>query len=136
MRQLSILFLLLSSLCWSAAGHADAALKSRLQLDMDQARRVDQIQAEHRKSFAARRGDFNRESRALRRARLANDSAEITRLTATTEALRAELKQDRDSEDAKIAALLSAEQLVLFDDYRAERSQMAGSSRDERLFDE
>jgi Spy/CpxP family protein refolding chaperone len=134
MRHVSIL-MLLCALCWSAASHADAALKSRLQLDNDQARQVEQIQAEQRKSFAAKRGEFNRESRALRRARLASDSAEIARLTAVTEALRSELRQMRDAEDASIAALLSPEQQVWFSDYQAERRQMAGSSRDERMFD-
>ncbi len=135
MRHVSILALVLSAFCWSTATLADAPLKSRLQLDIEQARQVDQIQAEHRKSFAAKRGEFNRESRALRRARLANDSAEITRLTEVTEALRAELKQLYDSQDTRIAALLSHEQQALFDDYIEERRQMAGSSRDERLFD-
>lgn len=135
MRQFSFLLLLSSLLCGSVAAHADAALKTRLQLDIEQARQVDQIQAEHRKRFAAKRGEFNRESRALRRAELANDSAEMTRLTTVTEALRADLKQLHEDQDARIAALLSAEQQTLFDGYIAERRQMAGSSRDERLFD-
>jgi Spy/CpxP family protein refolding chaperone len=81
------------------------------------------------------RQDHNREARALRRARLANDSAEVERLTAVTEALRQQLTALRVAQDEGIVALLRPEQRPLFDDYVAERRQMVGSSRDERLFE-
>ncbi len=119
----------------SGAAIADAPLQSRLELSMDQARKVNEIQAASRRSFASRRQDFNRESRAQRRARIANDSNEVTRLDGVIEALREELRQIQQNEDDSIRAVLDARQQLAFDDYIAERRQMQGSSRDERLFD-
>jgi hypothetical protein len=114
---------------------ADAPLHSRLGLNTEQARQVNDIQAAARRSFAAKRQDFNRESRALRRARLNHDSAEMARLERVTEALREELRQMRQDEDDRIRALLDARQKQAFEAYIVERRQMHGSSRDERLFD-
>jgi Spy/CpxP family protein refolding chaperone len=71
----------------------------------------------------------------LRRARLANDTPEVERLTAVTEGLRQQLMALRVAQDERIVALLRPEQRPLFDDYVAERRQTVGSSRDERLFD-
>ena len=48
MRYALIVMLLLSSLCWSAVADADPSLKSSLQLDNEQARQVEQIDAERR----------------------------------------------------------------------------------------
>ncbi len=129
------LFLFLLALTWAATVIADAALDRRLQLDPAQARQLATIEAEYRREFASVRQDHNREARALRRARLANDSAEVERLTAVTEALRQQLTALRVAQDEGIVALLRPEQRPLFDDYVAERRQMVGSSRDERLFE-
>lgn len=128
-------FVLLLALAWAGAALADAALDRRLQLDPAQARQLATIEAEYRRDFASVRQDHNRESRALRRARLANDSAEVDRLTAVTEALRQQLRALRVAQDERIVALLRPEQRPLFDDYVAERRQMVGSSRDERLIE-
>ncbi len=127
--------LLLLSLALAAPAWADAPLDSRLALDADQARRLASIEASYRRDFAALRQEYNRESRALRRARLAGDSSEIQRLTAVTADMREQLKAMRETQDRQIAALLRPEQMALFDAYVQERRQMAGSSRDERLFD-
>lgn len=128
---------LLASLAMVSSGItlADAPLQSRLELSMDQARRVNEIQAASRRSFASKRQEFNRESRAQRRARIANDSNEVARLDGVIEALREELRQIQRNEDDNIRKLLDARQQLAFDDYIAERRQMQGSSRDERLFD-
>lgn len=93
------------------------------------------MDAEHRRAFAALRQEFNREARALRRARLAHDSSGIERLTAVTESLRGQLAAMRQAHDERIAALLRPEQVPRFEAYLAERRQMHGSARDERMFD-
>jgi Spy/CpxP family protein refolding chaperone len=128
-------FLFLLALLWAGLAMADAALDKRLGLDPAQARQLAAIEAEYRRDFASVRQDYNRESRALRRARLANDSAEVGRLTGVTEGLRQQLMALRVAQDERIVALLRPEQRPLFDHYVAERRQMVGSSRDERLFD-
>lgn len=114
---------------------ADAALSSRLGLDVAQSRSLDAIEAEYRRGFASLRQQHNRESRALRRARLAHDAAETARLEALVESLRGQLAAMRQAQDARIAGLLREEQKPRFEAYVAERRQMAGSARDERLFD-
>ena len=113
---------------------ADAPLVSALGLDATQARQVDTLQASHRKAFAAKRQAFNRESRALRRARIAHDAAETARLESSIEAMRADLTRMREAHDADIRRLLRPDQSGRFDAYLVERRQMRGSSRDEWIF--
>lgn len=127
--------LLALGLALASAAFADAPLQARLRLDTAQSRQLAVLEASYRQEFAALRQDYNREMRALRRARLANDSAGIDRLTVVTEGLREQAKQMRVDQDAFISALLRPEQRPLFDAYVAERRQMAGSSRDERMFE-
>lgn len=128
-------FLLFIALCWSLPALADAPLPARLGLDVEQSRELAGIEAGYRREFASLRQTYNRESRALRRAKLAKDSAETARLEAVTDGLREQLRGLRDTQDQRIAALLRPEQLPRFEEYREERRQMHGSSRDERLFD-
>lgn len=135
MRLIPMLLLLPLVLFAAAPAMADAPLQSRLGLSLDQAREVDAIQADTRRRFAAARQDFNRESRALRRARLAKDAAGIARLEQVTESLRAELRRIRDQGDARIRALLDPAQQQAFEAWIEERRRMQGSARDERLFD-
>ena len=116
------------------AAYADEPLKTALALDVDQARQVAEMQARHRKQFAVGRQAFNTESRALRRARLANDAAEIARLESLTESMRAELTAMRADHDAEIRGVLRPDQSGLFDAHIARRQQMRGSSRDEWIF--
>jgi hypothetical protein len=118
----------------SPPSRADAPLATALGLDVAQARQVDRLEADHRKAFAAGRQAFNREARALRRARIANDAAEIARLEPQVEAMRQDLGRMRDAHDAAIRGLLRPEQSLRFDAYLAERRQMRGSSRDETVF--
>lgn len=116
------------------AARADAPLKTALDLDVPQAREVDAMQARHRQQIASRRQDYNRESRALRRARLANDAGEIARLEALTDAMRAEITALRAAHDDEIRAVLRPDQSRRYDAWLAERAQMRGSSRDEWIF--
>jgi Spy/CpxP family protein refolding chaperone len=113
---------------------ADASLKSALGLSIEQARQVDAIQAAHRPKFAAKRQEQNKELRALRRARIANDSHEIARLEKVTAELHEELKQIQLHEDGEIRKLLTPEQSRKFDGYRKLRQEMVGSSRDAKDF--
>jgi Skp family chaperone for outer membrane proteins len=126
---------LLALLLGSTAA-ADSRLDHRLGLAPQQARAVAEIEAHHRRAFAAVRQDYNREMRALRRARLAHDSAETARLEAVTVTLREELRRLYRAEDDAIRAQLDAAQLAAFEDYVRERAQMRGSSRDERIFED
>lgn len=117
-----------------AAAFADESLQTALALDVDQARQVGEMQARHRKQFAAGRQAYNAESRALRRARLANDAAEIARLESLTESMRADLTAMRAGHDAEIRRVLRPDQSGLFDAHIVKRQQMRGSSRDEWIF--
>ncbi len=111
---------------------ADQPLKSALDLSMDQARQVTEIQAVYRKQFAAKRQERNTELRKLRRARLANDSAQTAALEKVTESLLNDLRGIRAAEDAAIEKLLTPEQRRKFEAYRKLRKEMVGSSRDDR----
>lgn len=117
-------------------GSADTPLTTALALSMDQSRAVNEIEAGYRKQFASQRQEFNRESRALRRARLAFDSAETARLEGVTEGLRQGLIRLRQAWDDEIRTQLTAPQKLAFEAHVEQRRQMAGSSRDERLFED
>ena len=115
---------------------ADAPLKSALDLSIEQAAEVQEIQALFRKQFSSKRQVFNRESRALRRARIENDADGIAELEGVTEALKDELKAIRLAENEEIRQVLDEEQLVKFEAVIAERRAMHGSSRDADIFDD
>ena len=110
---------------------ADATLKGALGLDMDQARKVDAIQAKYRQPFAAKRQDQNREMRALRRARIANDSEGLAAQEKVVNRLQGELKEIRKQEDQEIRRVLTPAQQVKFEEYLKLRKEMIGSSRDD-----
>ena len=55
-------------------------------------------------------------------AKQANDTAKLDALKATVESQRAQMKQIRDAEDAKIAAVLTAEQNAQWQKLKAERA--------------
>ncbi len=119
----------------ASAAAADAPLKSSLDLTMDQAKQVQEIQAKYRKEFRSVRGDYNRESRALRRARVDNDAATVEKQEEVTAALEEQLRAIKNAENAEIYALLSPEQSRKFDQVIAQRRAMVGSSRDANIFD-
>lgn len=123
---------LLGLTVFSGYGLADAPLKTALGLDVEQARQVDEIQSDHRRQYAAKRGEHNREARKLRRARTANDSEQIATQEKITAKLKEELKEIKASEDAAIRKLLTSEQSEKFDAYIEKRNAMVGSSRDVR----
>lgn len=114
---------------------ADAPLKSALGLSMDQAHAVTAIERAHRPAYVAKRSQYTREARALRRANIQNDSAAVARQEPVVAALAAELKQLRDAQDDAIRALLDPQQQRAFEDYIIQRREMVGASRDECIFD-
>jgi Spy/CpxP family protein refolding chaperone len=120
---------LLGSTVFSGDGLADAPLKTTLGLDIEQARQVDEIQSAHRRQYAAKRGEHNREARALRRARTANDSEQIAIQEEKVAQLKVELREIKASEDAAIQKLLTPEQSEKFAAYIEKRNAMVGSSR-------
>lgn len=135
MRTPFVMLFFILALCLPATqAHADVPLASALGLDMAQAREVDTIQARQRKEFASKRQVYNRQSRALRRATLANDVAETARLTQLTDSMRVELSDLRTQHDAEIRAVLRPDQSRKFDAWIVQRQQMRGSSRDEWIF--
>ena len=128
------------SLSWGlfllgSVAQADAPLKSQLDLNVEQARQVQEIQGEYRRIFGAKRQEFNRESRALRRARSANDGELITQLEQTTAELQEDLKQIRLDENDQIREILTPEQNEKFDMVIQQRRAMVGSSRDVDIFE-
>ncbi|HSW03693.1 hypothetical protein [Aquabacterium sp.] len=112
---------------------ADQSLETALGLSMDQAHAVMAIEKKYRLEFAAKRGDFNRESRVLRRAHIARDSAAIAKQEPVVAALQEELRRIHDAENEKIRAVLTPAQRGRFEGVLAQRKAMRGSSRDERL---
>ena len=120
---------MIMSLVW-----ADEALQSALGLTIDQARQVNEIQANYRPKFASKRQQRNTELRKLRRARIANDRQQIADLEKITASLHEELRQIRLSEDGDIRKLLTTDQKKKFEDYIKLRKEMVGSSRDDKDF--
>lgn len=118
----------------AAALLADQPLKSALDLDVEQARQVDSIQAKYRQPFAAKRQERNQELRKLRRARIANDSKQMAQQEQVTNRLHEELKQIRLQEDEEIRRVLRPAQIKKFEEYRKLRQEMIGSSRDDKDF--
>lgn len=127
--------LLIGFICatWSLSAFADQPLVTALALDSAQARDVTAIQAEVRKNFAPLRQEHNRVMRAARRAKLAYDDAEQTRLETEAADLVAQMRALWDDEEARIRALLNAQQLPSYDAWLAQRDAMHGSSRDAAL---
>ena len=120
-------------LAWAQPAAADQALESALGLSRDQAHAVMAIEARYRPVFAAKRGDFNRESRVLRRAHIARDSAAIAKQEPVVAALQQDLRQIREAENEQIRAVLKPAQRARFETVLQQRKAMHGSSRDERL---
>lgn len=133
MRIRIILFITYTLLALSNAAHADAPLKSSLGLDVEQARQVQEIQKAYRRPFAAKRQEYNRQSRKLRRARSDNDLQLIEQQELVVAALREDLRQIRAAENADIRGVLDLEQRAKFEEVLQQRNAMVGSSRDAKL---
>lgn len=113
---------------------SDAPLKSKLDLDTDQARQVQTIQKKYRKSFRSKRQVLHRENRKLRRARSDNDSQAIAALEPVVSQLQGELESIRQSENDEIRTVLTPEQNAKFDQVLQQRRVTVGSSRDSKDF--
>lgn len=116
------------------AALADAPLKSALGLDIEQAAKVDAIQAQAREAVRPVRGELLREERVLRRAKIANDAAGIARQEAILAPLRDSLAKIFAHESEQIRALLNPEQAKKYEAWLKTRDEMAGSSRDVKEF--
>ncbi|MDX2269552.1 MAG: Spy/CpxP family protein refolding chaperone [Bryobacter sp.] len=125
-------FLVVAATC--ALLLADQPLKSALGLTMDQARAVDEIQRQYQRPFAAKRQQYNTQMRALRRARIANDSAAVIREEKLARQLHQEMRGIQAQEDEAIRKLLTPEQDQKFAAYLKLRREMVGSSRDDKEF--
>ena len=134
MRIRHFLIAAVASLLFASVGHADAPLKSSLGLNTDQAREVKAIQKQYRRQFSAARQELHREQRKLRRARIAEDGAEIARLEQTTAKLEDALRQVRLAENEQIRQLLTPEQRQKFEQVIRQRRDAVGSSRDAKIF--
>lgn len=128
--------LLVGLLTLSGPAAADTPLEKALGLGHDQARVVMDIQAKFRPVFAAKRGEFNRESRVLRRAHIARDSAAIAKQEPVVAALRQELRNIREDENAQIRKTLTPAQREQFEVVLQKRRAQHGPSRDERVLEE
>jgi len=125
---------ILLALCEPAL--ADAPLESSLGLSRDQAHAVMAIEKKFRPVFAAKRGEFHRESRVLRRAHVARDSAAIARQEPVVAALRQALRTIREDENAQIRTVLNPAQRTQFEVVLQQRRAQHGPSRDERILEE
>lgn len=124
----SCLFLL------AGGAQADARLDKQLDLDAAQAQKVKSVQKDYRAKFSSKRGEFNRESRALRRARKSADSAAVSRQEQKVAQLEQELAQIRGQEVEAIRALLNPTQAQKYQQILEQTQAARGSSRDARHF--
>jgi Spy/CpxP family protein refolding chaperone len=106
---------------------ADQPLKSALGLSMDQAKQVSDIEAKYRKPFAAKRTALNTEMRAMRRAKIANDSGLLAEKEAISEKMADELYQIRVARNAEIMAVLNPQQVALFEQVLQERLESSSA---------
>ena len=120
----------------ASTARADAPLKSALSLNIDQAAQVAKIEEQARNAIRPVRSELLREERALRRAKLANDSQAIAKQEALIEPLRQKFASIHAEETRQIRALLTPEQNTKYDAWLKIRDQMAGSSRDVREYQE
>ena len=114
---------------FSGAAVAEAPLKSSLGLSMDQAKQVTDIEAKYRKPFSAKRTALNTEMRAMRRAKIANDSALLAQQEAISEKMADELYEIRRARNAEISAVLNPQQLAAFEQILQKNLEIA-SARD------
>ena len=80
-----------------------------------------------RKASREQNAAFFQQSRATMKeffaAKQANDTAKLDALKPTLDAQRAQMKQIRDAEDAKISAILTAEQNAKWQQLKAQRAE-------------
>ena len=113
---------------------ADQPLKSALGLSMDEARVTEDIQKKYKLPRVQKRGEYLRQMRVLRRARIANDSEGTARAEQVARRLHEEMMAIQAKEDAEIRKVLTPEQNHKFDAYLKLRREMVGSSRDDKEF--
>lgn len=113
-----------------SSAFADAPLKSTLDLDIEQAAKVAEIQKKTREEIRPVRGELHRQERALRRARIENDAEALAKQEKLVEPLQAAMEELLVNEELAIRAVLTPEQLLKYDVWLEKRNKMVGSSRD------
>ncbi|MBL8229065.1 MAG: hypothetical protein JNL98_11330 [Bryobacterales bacterium] len=124
-------------LMWSAMAvslWADAPLKSALGLSMDQAKQVQEIQAKFHQPYVVKRGEYTKQMRKVRQARVANDRPAMEAALPIARRLHGEMLGIQAQEDGEIRRLLTPEQSKKFDDYLKLRRDMVGANRDDKEF--
>lgn len=116
----------------STTGWADARLEKQLNLNLQQAAKVNTIAKQYRLEFNAKRQELHKEQRKLRRARLDSDVAGTASQQQITAKLQDELQQIRQQENEAIREVLTDEQRAQFEQILTQRKNAYGSSRDER----
>ena len=114
------------------AAQAEEPFRVFVSLTMDQTKQIKDIQKKYRKPFAAKRQELNKELRALRRAKIASDSAALARQEKITARLRDELRAIRAKENAELRAVLTPEQRPAFDEVVERQKATYGGTDDER----
>lgn len=132
MRMKYFLLVLGTLFVFSSSAQADAPLKSKLGLSMDQAKQVHAIQKKYRQPFSAKRQELHRERRKLRRARNANESRQVAQQEQIAAKLQDELQHIRRQENEEIRRLLTPDQRQKFEEVLQQRKASVGSSRDAR----
>lgn len=100
-----------------------AGLCDRIECTDDQRAQIDAIRDAHRQDAADERAAAKplREALKAERKKAEPDAAEIARLEASLDALKAEIRRGREASKAEIAALLTPEQRATLDAMKAER---------------
>lgn len=129
MKQIAAVLLLAACMMWG-----DAPLKTALDLSMDQARVVDEIEKKYQKPYVTKRHELNNHQRWMRAARIANDSKRVAEEEAIVRKSAEEFKQIQMDKDAEIRKVLNPEQNKKFDEYLKLRQTMHGSARDAKYF--
>ena len=98
-------------------------LAEKLNLTDAQKEQIRAIKQETREQNAAFFQSLRQTRQDLRAAREANDTAKLDALKGTLESQHAQMKQIRDAENAKISALLTAEQNAKWQQLQAQRGE-------------
>jgi len=123
-----------AALVLTGVAHAEAPLEQKLDLTMDQAKAVAEVEAEHRAAFRSVRGDLMRKLREQRAARHRKERADAEALELEIQPLREALREIRMREYAAIRAVLNAEQLEKYEALLVERHSVGRRSADDKLW--
>ena len=104
-------------------GELGAKLAQKLNLTAEQQEQIKAIHKQTREENAAFFQTARQTRQELRAAKEANDTARVDALKGTLESQRAQMKQIREAEKARVMAILTPEQRTQFEQLKAERGQ-------------